>query len=130
MKKRPLTFDVIDGGLTTSSPKTLPILDKSGTITVGPPMPTQSPLFERVAPLVRVAASSIPGVTSAFVTRDGRDFTITGPEWTPELSAAGARLCVAILQELNPPEGEWVKGGFSEHEDEVPPDCLLVYSKK
>lgn len=118
-----------EGGLTLSA-KALPIAGNSGTMTVDPPVQTHSPLFERVAPFVRVAASLIPGVTSAFVARDGRDFTITGPEWTPELSAAGARLCVAILRELSPPEGEWVKGGFSEHENEVPPDCLLVYSTK
>jgi hypothetical protein len=82
--------------------------------------------FERVATYVRVAARVIPGVTAAFVSKDGRQVTITGPTWTPELSRAGAVLVTAILRELRPDAAHWIRGGFSERYDELPPDCEWV----
>lgn len=130
MKKGETKLVVHDGGLTTSSPNTLPIPDKSRTMTVGGAMQTHSSLFERVAPLVRVAAAAIPGVTGAFVARDGSDFVITGPEWDEKLSRAGAALCVAILEELQPSEGEWIHGSYSERAEELPPNYEWVFPKR
>ena len=63
---------------------------------------------------VRVAAQAAPGVSEAFVSKDGRHVVLTAPEWTEERSKIGAQLVVALIRELKPDVAHWIEGGFTE----------------
>ena len=82
---------------------------------------------EQVASYVRVVAATLPGISGAFVSKDGCRVTLTGSEWTEDLSAAGAKLVVALRRELKASESRWIEGGFSPSHHELPDDCFWVY---
>ncbi|HZF52814.1 MAG TPA: hypothetical protein VE093_29360 [Polyangiaceae bacterium] len=61
---------------------------------------------------IRRRAAAISGVTAAYVNRTGTEFYLTGPEWTPELSEAGARIAVELQEKYAPDGDPMIDGGF------------------
>ncbi|WP_437546096.1 hypothetical protein WME97_41340 [Sorangium sp. So ce367] len=73
-------------------------------------------LHELIAAAIRGRAPKISGVTAAYLSPDGTSFVITGPEWTEELSEAGATLA-SELQGVYAPHGDpYIDGSFVEGE--------------
>jgi len=71
-----------------------------------------SRLARDVSEIVQMEAKKIAGVTAAFVRPDGCEFAIVGPDWTPELSEAGADVAVNIQRKLAPNGRPHIDGGY------------------
>jgi len=84
-------------------------------------------LLDALIVVVREGATRLVGVTSAYVKPDGREFIITGPEWTEALSEAGANLAVEIQERLAPTGEPYIDGGFVELDNRPVSDWLMVY---
>ena len=71
---------------------------------------------EDIASDIRARASSLTGVTAAYLSPDGARFLLTGPDWTEELSEAGAELAVALQDKYAPSGDPYIEGGFTDGE--------------
>jgi hypothetical protein len=86
-------------------------------------------MLEELALMIKVACMCMqPAVTAAWMSPDGTDFVLTGPEWTPALARAGARLSVDAQRQLMPGFEQLIEGGYEENiaQDDVP-DWIQVY---
>ena len=87
-------------------------------------MPTRPlSLGQRLADEVSEAARQLPGVTSAYVSPDGAGFWLLGPQWTAELSEAGAELAVRLQHALAPDFQPYIDGGFDDAASPPPTDA-------
>jgi hypothetical protein len=66
----------------------------------------------RLACRIREEAKRLHGVVEAYLHPSELSFTLFGPSWTPELSAAGASLASQLQHEVVPDLTELVDGGF------------------
>lgn len=84
-------------------------------------------LPQTLATRLREEAQRINGVTTAYVHPDGRRFMLAGPEWTPELSEAGADLAIRLQSELIPLGNMVIEGGYEALGDHVIEGWLRVF---
>lgn len=74
-------------------------------------------------------AMRLPGVTKAWISPDGLSFTLTGPDWSPELSHAAAALSIRLQRRIAPNWEVQIEGGFHEGLDNME-NHTLVYERR
>lgn len=85
------------------------------------------PIVDTVKSAVRSGARNIKGVAAAYVRPDGFEFIVAGPEWTEELSAAGAELAIKV-QDLVAPTGiPYIEGSFVDLDEQPIGEWIQVY---
>lgn len=85
---------------------------------------------EIIVSCVRVASAALRGIGATHAYIDWKSFgeprvTITGPEWTEELSGAGASISGELLREFG-----FGYGGYSEKYEPSSEDVLVWEAKR